>query len=198
MLNNIESFLSDAIYYLPALVIAFTIHEFAHAFVSYKLGDYKIKEDGRLTLNPIKHLDALGLMLLVIMGFGWAKPVEIHPTYYKNPVKDTVLVSLAGPLSNFVLALLAIILNSIFKDSTFSTFFMYLWFVNIGIGIFNLLPVPPLDGSNLMILFMRSDDYEDYLKNWWLGLITLVFIFYTDFMSTILNPIATFINNIIY
>jgi Zn-dependent proteases len=198
MFGNLESIARDWQYYLPALIIAFTIHEFSHAYVSYKLGDRGVKEDGRLSLNPAVHIDPLGLLFLFVTGFGWAKPVVIRPSYYRNPVRDTMLVALAGPVSNFILAALAIILNMLFKETIFAFFFTYLWIINIGLGIFNLIPVPPLDGSRIMSYFMDADDYQDYLEKRWIGWILLIMILTTGFMGHILNPIYTFLINFIY
>ena len=198
MLNNFQEFMTDAIYYLPALIIAFTIHEFAHAYTSYKLGDYLMKNDGRLTLNPIKHIDWVGLAMLFFLGFGWAKPVEIHPYLYKNPVRDSALVAAAGPLSNFIMAIIGIILNIVFKDTAAAMFFLYLWWINISIGIFNLIPVPPLDGSHILGFFMKADTLKSYLSNQFLGYIILMLVIFTDFMSYILNPVFNFIFSIIY
>ena len=98
MLDNID----ELVYIIPALIISFTVHEWAHAFVSYKLGDRTAKSDGRLSLNPLKHIDFLGFFSLIVFGFGWAKPVNINPDNYKNPIRDTSLVAAFGPISNFV------------------------------------------------------------------------------------------------
>lgn len=198
MLETFTGFMSDLIYYLPALIIAFTVHEFAHAYTSYKLGDYMVKNDGRVTLNPLKHVDWVGLLMLFFLGFGWAKPVEIHPHLYKNPVRDSALVALAGPLSNFIMAIIGIILNIVFKGTVLEVFFMYLWWINIALGIFNLIPVPPLDGSHILGFFMKADTLRSYLNNQVIGYILIVAIVATNFMSYVLNPIFDLIYNFIY
>jgi Zn-dependent proteases len=198
MLNDLTWFLSNFHFYIPALVIAFTVHEFAHAYVSFKLGDTGVKDDKRLSLNPINHIDPMGLLLLFIVGFGWAKPVVVNPSAYKNPVKGNMLVALAGPMSNFVLAFLAIIFHIIFIDTSLVMFFYYLWVINIGLGIFNLIPIPPLDGSHILGYFMKAESLKQYLENKWIGWVILMFIIMTDFMSYILTPINEFIIKIIY
>ncbi|MCK4541298.1 MAG: site-2 protease family protein [Spirochaetales bacterium] len=152
--------LSELIKILPAVLIGLTVHEFAHAIVALKLGDNTPRELGRLTLNPIKHIDPIGFILLVIVGFGWAKPVIINRQNLKHPFRDDFLISMAGPFSNLLFALiLACILKLLLLFVPFSSENMYnmvfswfLWFIwiNVGLGVFNLLPIPPLDGSHLI------------------------------------------------
>lgn len=151
---------------LPAIIIGLTIHELAHAYTSYKLGDMTAKNDGRLTLNPLKHIDPLGFILILIAGFGWAKPVSFNPDNLKNKHRDEILISLAGPCANFLLALLFLVIARLFY---FHPYFngtpggfaiinlLILWSViNLGLFFFNMLPIPPLDGSHVYMTFLKE------------------------------------------
>ncbi|MRX54131.1 zinc metalloprotease [Bacillus sp. HMSC76G11] len=149
-------------YVVIVLAIAFTVHEFAHAYVAYKFGDPTAKNQGRLTLSPLAHLDPIGTLLIFIAGFGWAKPVPVNRFYFKNPRLAGVLVSVAGPLSNLVIAFIGLavwyILLSTGALSSLSSgtaeslqqFFNILIFLNITLFIFNLFPFPPLDGYRII------------------------------------------------
>lgn len=150
---------------IPALLIAITFHEFAHARVSYSLGDPTPKQTGRLSLNPLAHLDPVGLLMLWIFRFGWAKPVQINPYYYKDPKKGVLLVSLAGPLSNLVLAFFTLIFLKLdFITSSFAVNFVYILFVyNLGLAVFNLIPVPPLDGSKILVNLLPGNPNNFFL-----------------------------------
>ena len=153
MLRHLFSveYLKDMLYMVPAILLAITCHEFAHGFVSYKLGDPTPKRQGRLSLNPFAHLDLMGTLCLLLFGMGWAKPVQINPASYKNRRVGTVLVSLAEPLMNYVLAFLGMLL---FVAASMAghegIWFSYLAAINIGLGTFNLIPIPPLDGSHVL------------------------------------------------
>ena len=151
---------------IPAVIIGLTIHELAHAYTAYKLGDMTAKNDGRLTFNPLKHIDPLGFILIVIAGFGWAKPVGFNPDNLKNKHRDEILISLAGPFSNFLLAILFLIVA---RALFFLPYFhgtptglvvvnlLVLWAViNFGLFVFNLLPIPPLDGSHVYTTFLKE------------------------------------------
>lgn len=149
-------------YVVIVLALAFTVHEFAHAYVAYKFGDPTAKKQGRLTLSPLAHLDPIGTLLIFIAGFGWAKPVPVNRFYFKNPRLAGVLVSVAGPLSNLVIAFIGLavwyILLSTGALSSLSSgmaeglhqFFNILIFLNITLFIFNLFPFPPLDGYRII------------------------------------------------
>lgn len=154
------------IFFIPAILIALVVHEYCHGFVAYNLGDPTAKYSGRLTLNPIAHLDPWGTLVLVISflstGFciGWAKPVPINPYNFKDFFKDSMLVGLAGPFSNFALAALAGMffrLGSFTAIPAVSVFLQIFIMVNIGLGLFNLIPVPPLDGSRILMGILPKD-----------------------------------------
>lgn len=141
-----------------ALVMAFTVHEFAHAYVAYKFGDTTAKDQGRLTLNPIQHLDPFGTLLILIVGFGWARPVPVMRSRFKNPRLAGVLVSVAGPLSNFLLAFIAFGIFYFFVGVTGGVgvppfiidLLQMIVYLNVLLFVFNLLPFPPLDGYRII------------------------------------------------
>lgn len=171
----LESLL-DYLYIIPAALITIILHELAHGLVSTWFGDPTPKETGRLTLNPIKHIDPIGLLCLIFFHFGWAKPVIIDPSYYKNKKVGITLVSLAGPIMNFLIMLVSflfmgivykIMISTNSSDNTFLniifTFFAYLAILNIGLGLFNLIPIPPLDGSKAIGIVLPRNAYEEYM-----------------------------------
>ena len=149
----------------PAAVIGLTVHEFSHAYAAYKLGDNTAKDEGRLTLNPLKHIDWLGFFLIIIAGFGWAKPVSFNPNNLKNKHRDEILISIAGPISNFILAILFFVI-ALFLYSTayFQTtsgleiinLIMTWGIINFSLFVFNLIPIPPLDGSHLYLTYLKE------------------------------------------
>jgi len=148
---------------MPSILIALTVHEFSHGYVAYQLGDPTAKSMGRLTLNPLAHLDVIGTIALVLFHFGWAKPVPVNPYYFQNPRRDMMWTSLAGPAANFMMAILLgffcklVGIHEIFPRSAnydlnglFQYFIGFTIYINIILGAFNLLPIPPLDGSNIL------------------------------------------------
>lgn len=147
---------------ITAVMICISVHEFAHGYMAYKLGDNTAKFAGRLTLNPLAHFDLFGALMMVFVGFGWAKPVPVNPRYLKNPKRDMILVSLAGPMSNFLLAIFLYVLTVVlvnFNNDFLTISAMFLSIVaqmSIGLGVFNLIPIPPLDGSKIFIPLLPS------------------------------------------
>jgi Zn-dependent protease len=158
--KRMDRFLAYPIEWIPyvaiTLVFAFTFHEFAHAFVAYKFGDHTAQKQGRLTLNPLQHLDPIGTILIFIAGFGWARPVPVNRFFFKKPRLAGVLVSVAGPLSNFVLASIGFILAYGLRSFGFNLadgFYQFLEIfiqLNIVLFVFNLIPLPPLDGYRIV------------------------------------------------
>ncbi len=144
--------ISQWIVRIPVLLFAITIHEYAHGRAALWLGDPTAKNMGRLTLNPLPHIDPFGAICLFLFNFGWAKPVPVNPRYFKNIRKGIILMALAGPLANILLALLAGILIRyfFFPWDIYRLALIYLLFMNIGLGLFNLVPIPPLDGSHVL------------------------------------------------
>lgn len=163
-MNNLD--LQSILLYLPGIVIGLTVHEFAHAFAAYKLGDDTAKSDGRLTLNPLKHIDPIGFIFMLIAGFGWAKPVQFNPQNLKNRHKDEIIISLAGPFSNLIMGILFLVITrGLYALDFFGTtdqgisilnFFIICASLNFGLFVFNLIPLPPLDGSHLYLTFLQE------------------------------------------
>jgi Zn-dependent protease len=143
---------TDWVLKLAVLLFAITVHEYAHGRVAYSLGDPTAKRAGRLTLNPISHIDPLGAICLFLFRFGWAKPVPVDTRYFRNPRSDTIIMALAGPLSNFAAALAAGLLMRFFllPSEVYLKVLLHMVLMNTGLGLFNLLPIPPLDGSHVL------------------------------------------------
>ncbi len=173
MTEYLLSKLIPLLYALPCVLIAIPVHEVAHGYVANRCGDPTAKNLGRLTLNPLKHFDLLGTLCMLLVGFGWARPVPINTRHFKKPRRDMFFVALAGPLSNILLSFVALLLYRIlaavflaniasvdsaaFSTTLFSTFMQFLnvfIVMNLSFAVFNLLPVPPLDGSRLLMIFL--------------------------------------------
>lgn len=174
-----------------ALIISISIHEFSHAFVAYKLGDPTAKYMGRVTLNPKAHLDLYGSLFLIFAGFGWGKPVMFNPINLKNPKRDSALIALAGPLSNFLLAL---VLSFFFKilgmNSILGIFLYFVILYNLFLGLFNLLPVFPLDGFNVVKGFLPYDLSYQWKQLEKYGLFILILLLITNLPSRLISPLV--------
>jgi len=185
----------NLIYNLPGLFVAIIFHELAHGFMAYILGDDTAKNAGRLTLNPIKHIDPMGFICLLIFKFGWAKPVPIDSRNFKHRKRDTILVSLAGPFINFILAILIsfiLLFVRVNNPLVQKIMIITLWY-NIMLGVFNLLPFPPLDGSKILAsLLPRKLEYYFYRYEKYLYLILIVLIG-TNTIDKILDPIISYV-----
>jgi len=195
---------------LPAVIIAITFHEYAHAFAADKLGDDTPRMQGRLNLNPISHIDPVGFMLLMFAGFGWGKPVQINPRNFNRDVrmdKGEAIVSIAGPLMNFILAIVsAIVLGAIymFAPATFLTntvgnviyiLLQELVIINIGLGVFNLIPLPPLDGSKIFINFMPYNARRWIMEHSHIFYYIFLAIWITGLAGVIIAPIINLLYN---
>lgn len=164
---------------LVAVLIALTVHEYAHGYAAYKLGDNTARSLGRLTLNPIKHLDPFGALCMLLFHFGWAKPVPINPRNFKNPKRDFAITAVAGPLTNIVLSFITaffllltgklfVVTESAMLNNLqyYTTLFLYLFHViNLGLGIFNLIPIPPFDGSRILNVVLPPKLYFKVMKH---------------------------------
>ena len=205
--------------WILAFAIAITVHEAAHAWMSFRLGDPTAKLDGRLSLNPIKHYDPVGTTLLLVTAimrsfglpvipFGWAKPVEYDPYNLKNPRKDAALISLSGPMANILVAILLAVLTRIF-GGPFSPYNFVLNIVfpiillNVSLAIFNLLPIHPLDGGKALVGILPEDTYHEvdrFLRRY--GTIILLMLIFpvfggTSLLFTIISPILNLILNLL-
>lgn len=165
---------------IPTVLISLAVHECSHGYVAYKLGDPTAKSLGRLTLNPIKHLDPIGALCMLLFGFGWAKPVPVNSRYFKNPKKGMALTALAGPASNLILGFIGTILYVVFNRLYFAfagtgalvgnvleaavLFFYYFVYLNIALAVFNLIPVPPFDGSRIFYVIIPDKWYWKVMK----------------------------------
>ncbi|MBL4932083.1 MULTISPECIES: site-2 protease family protein [Clostridium] len=154
------NFMLTAVLSIPAILVAFTFHEYAHAWMADRLGDKTARFQGRLTLNPLAHVDPMGFIMILIFGFGWAKPTPVNPRAFKNYYKDDLKVSIAGPLANLIVAIIFAVITGIFfrlamgssGDLAYLTAKMLLMIVTINVNLFffNLLPVPGFDGFNIL------------------------------------------------
>jgi Zn-dependent protease len=186
IISNLQSELQALLFTAPVVLLAIICHECAHGWVSYKLGDPTAKQAGRLTLNPLKHLDVLGTICMLFFHVGWAKPVPINPLYYKDRKKGIIYVSIAGSLTNFILAYISLLIEGVLlKFGSDSSVVVWIFYqlcyysavVNIGLGLFNLIPIPPLDGSKIVgeLSHWAAEKYYRYERYWRIILLVLVF-----------------------
>lgn len=190
--------LQDIIIRTIAVLVAIIPHEMAHGYAAYLCGDETAKNDGRLSLNPLHHLDPIGTICLIFFKFGWAKPVMINPNNFRDRKKGTFFVSIAGVLTNFILAIISVIIIKHIRlnDFVFELFMNIFWF-NIVLGVFNLIPIPPLDGSKLLFSFLPLK-YEYYLiKYEKYGYIILLLLIMSNNLDKILIPMINFMINLI-
>ncbi|MDR1648634.1 MAG: site-2 protease family protein [Synergistaceae bacterium] len=192
-LNNPAALLLTA----PAVLWAITFHEFCHGYVAKLVGDPTAEREGRLTLNPMAHFDLVGTLLLLFAGFGWAKPVPINTRYFRHPRRDIVLVSLAGVAGNLLTAFVCVLFFRFFGgpwlDLTGMAGFQVVWrmiIVNMGLAAFNLIPIPPLDGSKILYAFIpfHLTKYYYWLEQY--GTIILIMLVVTGAIDILFNPIA--------
>ena len=211
-----ENFLLNLVLTLPAVLIAITFHEYAHAWTADKLGDDTPRNQGRLTLNPIAHLDPIGTVLLVFAGFGWGKPVQVNPRNYITKMstsKADALVSFAGPAMNFILSIVFMIIYyatvafaPAFSITAIGKIILSLIqttvIINIGLGIFNLIPLPPLDGSKILNHFLSYDARQWFAEREYMFYIAFLLLWITGLAGIIISPIINGIyyglNNLVY
>ncbi len=210
--GNIQSFLISFLLSLPIVLLALSLHETAHGYVAHRLGDPTAYNFGRLTLNPAKHLDPIGFICMVLFGFGWAKPVPVNSRYFKKPKRDMALTALAGPLSNILLAFIFAVLlrievsvapNLITSEFTANVFmwintFLYLGVrLNVTLAVFNLIPIPPFDGSRIVIALLPSDMYFKVMRYEKYIYIVLMVALILGFFDTPINFVTNLVMNLI-
>ena len=209
MLENVL----NVVWSIPVVLIAITVHEYAHGLVAHYHGDSTAKLAGRLTLNPLAHLDPVGTIMLLLFRIGWAKPVPVNYDNLNNPRIDMVKVSLAGPLSNIIVAFLFSILLKInyflLKNLTLNSYFWFRliqdWltllhtgvFINIALALFNLIPIPPLDGHHILAGLLPEDLARQYDRiNQTYGMLIILFLFVSGIISKVVLPIVDYIYHI--
>ncbi len=186
---------------IPAALLAVVLHEIGHGYVAYLLGDRTAKDRGRLSLNPLRHIDPIGLICMVLFGFGWASPVPVNAYYFKNRKFGMCLTAIAGPLSNIVLAAVScFFLNLLFvipatgnvPTATLSLVsnFLYIFaLLNVGLAVFNLIPIPPLDGSKILFAIFPQRMYGYILRYEQLGMLALIVLINFPFFSNIITAV---------
>ena len=191
----------------PPFLFALTVHEYSHGYVALRFGDPTASNQGRLSMNPLKHLDPIGVLCFVLIKIGWAKPVPVDARYFKNPQRDMLWVSLAGPLSNLLLAVASAILVRIILlgADSLPSYILYplvqmvgasIW-INIMLAVFNLVPIPPLDGSKILMGLLPPRQAMMLAKIEPYGFIILLVLFYSGILPKIIFPIINFTQNLL-
>ena len=192
----------DMIFRIPALLIALTVHEYAHARLALEFGDPTPKVAGRVTLNPIPHLDPFGLLMLFIVGLGWAKPVPINPSNFRNGRKGLILVSLAGIGANLATAVVMMITITVLSRLHIVTIEIYkvlfaTYSMCLGLAVFNLIPLPPLDGSQVVSCLLPGRQAYAYQSIATYGPFILMALLYTGIISMVIGPCISIIDQLI-
>jgi len=193
---------------LPGIIVGLSFHEFAHAWVSDKLGDPTPRRQGRVTINPMAHIDWIGFIALLLVGFGWGKPVQIDPSYYKHRRRDEFLVAIAGVTMNLIIAVILSIpakmmlkayASTVPSDLVYNIYLIifYAISINVVLMIFNLLPVPPLDGWGIVTQIFRLDRYDWWYKVYNYGMYILLALIVFNVTDLVLTPLVNAVMNII-
>lgn len=179
-----------------AVLLCLSVHETCHGLAALVLGDPTAKARHRLSLNPLRHIDWLGLAMMFVAGFGWAKPVPVNPNYFKKPKQGMAVTALAGPASNFLLALLAMLISRLIYlyapyNPVWQTVFDFCLYtvapLSIGLGLFNLLPLPPLDGSKVLAMFLPDRAYAVWMRHERYGMLVLLVLSFADIGSSFIS-----------
>lgn len=200
--------LGAVIFILTGCFVVFVcspIHELSHAFVAYKLGDNTAMREGRLTFNPIKHIDPIGMIMILLFGIGYAKPVPVDMRNFKNPKSGMALVALAGPASNLIMAWISCFgmyaVGSVQSDSTLLKFvylfFMFSTYINISLGVFNLLPIPPLDGSKILAAVLPDKVYYKYMMYERYVMIALMLLLFSGVLGGVISGLSNIMFNLV-
>jgi Zn-dependent protease len=195
--------LQNLVLMVPALLLAVTIHEVAHGWVADRLGDPTARLAGRLTLNPLPHIDPLGALAFVLAGFGWARPVPVNGRNLRRPLRDMALVAAAGPLSNFVVAFLGLValalvprlVGSAFVAAPVAGMLRYVYTFNLGLGIFNLIPLPPLDGGHFLPYFFPRASWGLLARLEQYGPLILLLLVFSGATRYVMGPLFSLLHN---
>lgn len=190
--------LSTILASIVAIAVAISVHEFGHAYSAHLLGDDTAKMYGRMTLNPAKHLDAMGLIAMLIVHIGWAKPVPVNPNNFKNYKVGNIIVSLAGVTANIITAIICILINKYVNMDAINLIAYYVMIYNVGFAAFNLLPIPPLDGWSVISSFIPYKYNEISYKYESMSSIIFLVLIITGAYSIFVSPIINVIWNILY
>lgn len=202
LLRNLDwSVLTDMILSIIPALICIVFHELSHGFVAYKLGDTTAKEMGRLTLNPLKHIDVLGLIMMAVFHFGWAKPVPVNMYRFKNPKRGMAITALAGPVSNIIIAVVFMALYGFFWPLLYMSEFGAVILdmlnttavISISFAVFNIIPIPPLDGSKILFSFVPQHIYKNLMRYERFGMIILIALIYLGTIDGFLNKTVMFV-----
>lgn len=196
------AFFQRLVLQIPALLLAVTVHEVAHGLVADRLGDPTARRLGRLTLNPLPHIDPLGALAFVVAGFGWAKPVPVNANNLKRPMRDMALVAAAGPLSNFAVAFLALLVFGLVGPHMATPFFAnpvlgvlrYIYLFNLGLAIFNLIPLPPLDGGHFLPYFLPRGSFAVLRRLEQYGPLILILLVVSGASRYVMEPLLVTVN----
>lgn len=205
-LNNLWTALDfgslwDMLLRLVAVLLCLTVHETCHGLAAYALGDPTARQAHRLSLNPLRHIDWFGLLMMFLAGFGWAKPVPVNPNYFKKPKQGMALTALAGPMSNFLLAFIMLLAARIFCDvAAYSEanqrildFILMVAILSIGLGLFNLVPIPPLDGSKVLFAVLPDRAYDKLMRYERYGMLVLFALVFFDVGSNALSQAISWV-----
>ena len=191
--------MKDLLLRLCGVFICLTVHETCHGLAAYALGDPTAKRQHRLSLNPLRHIDWFGLAMMVVAGFGWAKPVPVNPNYFKNPKRGMAVTALAGPVSNFLLSLILLLSLSLVwghRRSYITEFEMFLLetaILSIGLGVFNLIPIPPLDGSKVLFSVLPDRAYRFVLRYERIGMLLLWALVFAGVGGSVMDRVIYFV-----
>lgn len=210
-MQNLISQLTELLFVIPCVLIALTVHEVAHGWMAFKLGDPTARNLGRLTLNPLKHIDPIGTLCMILFHFGWARPVPINSRYFRKPRRDMALTAAAGPASNFIMAFIGILIRQILyalfnafpAHSSFTGYIQYaaimlvtyFHILNLSLGLFNLIPIPPLDGSRIFLTFLPAKYYFGIMKYERYIQLALMLMLWTGILTLPLSTVVSWISD---